>query len=126
MTIPTKDAFPNLNLSQAAHVSEAAAAEMWVTLIAIAAPPSAASCEPPLKPNHPTHSMAAPIITKPGLWGGVVLFRRGPRQKAIIIAAMPAVSCTTIPPAKSTTPTSPKIPPLERSPPPQIQCTTGA
>ena len=49
--------------SQAAQLNEAVAAEMCVTVSAIAAPPSAASCEPPLKPNQPTHSIAAPIIT---------------------------------------------------------------
>jgi len=30
-------------------------------------PASAASARPPLKPNQPTHSIAAPIITKQGL-----------------------------------------------------------
>ena len=41
-------------------------------------------------------------------------------------AAIPAVSWTTMPPAKSFTPISPKIPPSAIMPPPQIQCTTGA
>ena len=112
--------------SQAAQLNEAVAAEMCVTVSAIAAPPSAASCEPPLKPNQPTHSIAAPIITYPGLWGGFVLFLRDPRKNASTRAASPAVSCTTMPPAKSFTPIPPKIPPSLSIPPPQIQWTTGA
>ena len=63
VTMPTKEALPYLNFSHSAHVSEAVAAEICVTVSAIAAPPSAASCEPPLNPNQPTHSIAAPIIT---------------------------------------------------------------
>ena len=49
-----------------------------------------------------------------------------PRITAMISAARPAVSCTTMPPAKSRTPISPRMPPSVRMPPPQIQCTTGA
>ena len=126
VTNPTSDARPYFIFSQRAQVKEAVAAEIWVTVKAIAAPPSAASCEPPLKPNQPTHSIAAPIITIPGLWGGLLLSRRGPNIAAINKAARPAVSCTTIPPAKSRTPVSPKMPPSAIIPPPQIQCTTGA
>jgi len=70
--------------------------------------------------------MTFAIITKPGLCGGVVRLRRGPSTMAITSAASPAVSCTTMPPAKSRTPVSPKSPPSAKKPPPQIQCTTGA
>ena len=63
VTSPTKEALPYLNRSQAAQLNEAVAAEICVTVSAMAAPPSAASCEPPLKPNQPTQSMAAPIMT---------------------------------------------------------------
>ena len=92
VTIPTKDARPNLIRSHSAHVSDAVAAEICVTVIAIAAPPSAASCEPPLKPNQPTHNRAAPIITMPGLCGGVFWFLRAPKKTARTSAAIPAVS----------------------------------
>ena len=43
------------------HAKEPHAAERWVTSIAIAALLSAATAEPALKPNHPTHSMPAPV-----------------------------------------------------------------
>jgi hypothetical protein len=39
--------------------------------MAEAAEPSAASALPPWKPNQPTHSMPAPAMVRPGLWGGV-------------------------------------------------------
>src|SRR6056300_311343 len=63
VTMPTKDALPYLNFSHAAHVSDVVAAEICVTVRAMAAPPSAASCEPPLNPNQPTHNIPAPINT---------------------------------------------------------------
>ena len=82
VTSPTSEALPYLIFSHSAQDSEAVAAEIWVTVSAMAAPPSAASCEPPLKPNQPTQSMPAPIITKPGECGGVVRLRaaRGRRR----------------------------------------------
>ena len=92
VTRPTIDDLPNLIRSHNAQVSDAVAAEIWVTVIAMPALPSAASCEPPLKPNQPTQSIAAPIITNPGLCGGVVWTLRGPRNTAITSAARPAVS----------------------------------
>ena len=121
VTMPTSEALPYLIRSQRAHVSEAAAAEICVTVNAIAAPPSAASCDPPLKPNHPTQSIAAPSITKPGLCGGVVVLRLAPSITAMTNAASPAVSCTTTPPAKSFNPVAPNRPPSAKNPPPQTQ-----
>ena len=43
------------------HDSAAAAVAIWVTAIAMPAAPSAASAEPALKPNQPTHRSAAPV-----------------------------------------------------------------
>ena len=63
VTRPTREDFPYFIRSYNAQVNDADAAEMCVTVIAIAAPPSAANWDPPLKPNHPTHSIAAPSIT---------------------------------------------------------------
>src|SRR5690606_39966213 len=40
--------------------SAAAAVAIWVTSMAMPAVSSAAAAEPALKPNQPTHSMAAP------------------------------------------------------------------
>ena len=41
-------------------------------VLIMAAVPFAASAEAPLRPNQATQSMAGRIITRPGLWGGVV------------------------------------------------------
>ncbi|MOA57777.1 hypothetical protein D3C78_1820160 [compost metagenome] len=43
------------------QASAAAAVAIWVTSMAMPAVPLAAIAEPALKPNQPTHSMAAPI-----------------------------------------------------------------
>ena len=42
---------------------------MWVTNIAMPAEPSAATAEPALKPNQPTHNNPAPIIVITRLLG---------------------------------------------------------
>ena len=105
------------------QVKAPAAAEMCVTVSAIAASPFAAKALPPLKPNQPTHSMAAPATVRVMLCGGCVWLgkpRRGPRTIAATTAAVPAVTWTTVPPAKSIRPMSPS------QPPPQTQCATGA
>ena len=76
---------------------------------------SAARADPPLKPNHPTQSIEAPIIVNTGLCGGVRLFLLNefllPKTIAMTNAPTPAVVCTTIPPAKSFTPICPRNPP---------------
>jgi hypothetical protein len=48
---------------------------MWVTAIAMPARPSAATCEPALKPNQPTQSRPAPITVRTRLWGGIASVR---------------------------------------------------
>ena len=61
------DAIPRtLGLPLAAHSvniqpSAAAAVAIWVASIAMPARPSAATADPALKPNQPTHSSEAPI-----------------------------------------------------------------
>jgi hypothetical protein len=63
--------------------------------MAMPAAPSAASAEPPLKPYQPTHSIAAPVITRPGAWGGCTSRgkpRRGPNSRATMKAAVPQVT----------------------------------
>ena len=123
VTRPTRLGLPKRSHSKPAQVRLAAAADKWVTTMAIAAPPSAASALPPLKPNQPTQSRLAPIIVKPGLCGGCRALgkpRRRPTITAMTRAETPAVACTTKPPAKSITPIS------ASQPPPQIQWQTGA
>src|SRR6266702_7562572 len=49
----------------------AAAVAICVAAIAIPARPSAATADPALKPNQPTHRSDAPISVKVKLWGGI-------------------------------------------------------
>ena len=68
------------------------------------ATPSAANAEPPLKPNQPNHSSAAPSMTSGRLCGRCWLPSMDLRLPTIIAstkAAVPAAMCTTVPPAKS-------------------------
>ena len=119
---PTRLGRPKRTHSISIHTTAAVEAERCVTRIAMPAPPSAASCEPPLKPNQPTHSMAAPMAVMPGLCGGRRSRgkpRRGPSSEASTSADTPAVAWTTRPPAKSLMPMS------ASQPPPQTQWQTG-
>ena len=114
VTIPNTEGFPCRNHSIVIHASEPQAAERCVTNIAMAALLSAATAEPALKPNHPTHSMPAPVTVIVRLWGGIAVWpnpRRPPRDIAATSAATPAVMCTTEPPAKSCNPILPSHPP---------------
>ena len=68
-------------------------------------------------------NIEAPIIVNIGLCGGVIDFGKPlllPSVKAVTKAAVPAVACTTMPPAKSI------VPQYDKIPPPQTQCVTGA
>ena len=75
---------------------------MWVTAIAMAASAFAPMALPPLKPSHPTQSIAAPVTVSGRLCGGGRRFGKpglGPIESATTSAALPAVACTTMPPA---------------------------
>ena len=104
------------------HVHIAIEPAMSVLTKACAATPFAASAEPALKPNHPNHNRPVPSATNATLCGSVsspgANFRE-PTTHTDASAAKPALVCTTIPPAKSSTPH------FARKPPPQIQCTSG-
>ncbi len=83
----------------------------------------AARALPPLKPNQPNQRRAAPRRARGTLWGRMAWRPKsflGPRTKAPTRAAMPALMCTTVPPAKSRAPQDPK------NPPPQTQWARGA
>src|SRR5690606_2410610 len=70
VTIPNTEGLPNLRHSISIQANEPAAAERWVTNMAMAASPLAANALPALKPNQPTHSIPAPVTHMARLWGG--------------------------------------------------------
>ena len=113
---------PYLSHSIAIHVTAPVAAERWVTSIAMPALPSAARALPALNPNQPTQSMPAPVklmVKLCGIMGAVRNPVRGPKNNAVTSAPTPAVTCTTVPPAKSMSPICPS------HPPPHTQLATG-
>ena len=88
------------------QASAAAAVAICVTTMAMPARPSAASSEPALKPNQPTHSSEAPMTESTRLCGAMLSWpkpTRLPRTMAQTRPATPALMCTTVPPAKSRT-----------------------
>src|SRR6185312_1364858 len=122
VTAPTRLGLPNEIHSIAIHTKVAVAADIWVVSIAMPASAFAATALPALKPNHPTQRRDAPTITIQGACGGRT--ERGKSMRGFNIQAMtsaetPAVTWTTMPPAKSITPA------LANQPPPHTQCATG-
>ena len=71
-----------------------------------------ASCEPPLKPNQPSHRIKTPSVASGKdeprmvlIWPfGPYLPRLGPSARAPASAAQPPVACTSVDPAKSEKP----------------------
>ena len=123
VAIPRTLGLPWFNHSTVIQVKPAVAVAMWVTAIAMPATPSAASSLPALNPNHPTQSIEAPTTVSTRLFGGIGVpgwpLRR-PMTRHSTRAAIPALTWTTVPPAKSSTPRSPS------QPPPHTQWATGA
>ena len=104
---PSAEALPWATISIPIQTTVAVAAAMWVTSSAMAAVPLAARALPALKPNQPTHSIPAPITAKGRLWGRMTCLGyplRLPSSRHVTSPAMPALTCTTVPPAKSSTP----------------------
>src|SRR5437016_91775 len=121
---PTAVIFPVRIESSTAHVRTAAAAAAFVFTNASAAVPFAASADPALKPNQPNQSSPAPIRTSGTLCGDSGIrrkSRRGPRNHAATRADTPALTWTTVPPAKSSAPIFWSQPPA-----PHTQCASGA
>src|SRR5262249_36748946 len=123
------EAMPStLGLPLATHsvniqASAALAVAMWVTANAMPARPSEATAEPALKPNQPTHRSEAPMTVRVRLCGAMASLPnpwRLPNTRAHARPAMPALMCTTVPPAKSNTPLTASQP--EGS---QTQCAIG-
>src|SRR5216684_8703744 len=100
--IPRTLGLPLTSHSANIQPNAAAAVAIWVTAIAIPARPSAAPAEPALKPNQPTQSREAPISVNVKLWGGMASLpypMRLPSTKQLASPAIPALMCTTVPPA---------------------------
>ncbi len=82
-----------------------------------------ASCEPPLKPNQPSHRMKVPSVASGRFAPGIGLTLpslpylplRAPRTSAPASAAQPPTEWTMVEPAKSEKPIS------ASQPPPQLQ-----
>ncbi len=113
---------PSFHQVRKSQVHIAIEPAMSVLTNACAATPFAARADPPLNPNQPNQSRPVPSATKAMLWA--MLRSPGPNLRAPTTqtearAAMPALTWTTIPPAKSRAPHS------ARKPPPQSQCVNG-
>src|SRR5512137_2015265 len=68
---PRTVGFPRDSHSVSIQASAAAAVAMWVTTNALVARAPELKALPALKPNHPTHSMAAPVTVSGRLCGGM-------------------------------------------------------
>src|SRR3984893_19269574 len=100
--MPMTVGLPRCDHSTNIQVSAATAVAIWVTVMAIPACIPAEPAEPALKPNQPTHSSEAPMKVSTTLWAGAVSLRL-PSINAHIRPATPELTCTTVPPAKSST-----------------------
>ena len=94
-------------MKSCAQLNPAEAAAVLVTTKAFTAKPFAASALPALNPNQPNHNKPVPNTTK-GILCGVGIFLSKlvllPNIIAVTRAAIPALICTTVPPAKSKAP----------------------
>src|ERR1700712_3176864 len=99
-----------------ANIQDSAAADVATNELirAMVEPPVASRLEPALKPNQPTHSSEAPIMVMTSECGDISSLpkpTRLPTQIAPTRPAIPALMCTTVPPAKSIAPLRNKNPP---------------
>src|SRR6201985_382431 len=112
--------------STSIQVKPATAVAICVTSMAMPACIPAVTAEPALKPNQPNHNSAAPMKVSTMLCAGPVSTRL-PSMMAHISPATPALICTTVPPAKSSTFTLAASLPEARNPSgPHTQCALGA
>src|SRR6266498_1740631 len=124
--MPTTVGLPRIAHSTSIQVNAAVAVANWVTPMAMPACTPALTAEPALKPNQPTHKSEAPMKVSTMLWPGPLSLRL-PRQIAAIRPAVPELSCTTVPPAKSSTLThASELPDARKPSGPQTQCAIGA
>src|SRR4029453_7688330 len=121
---PRVVAWPVRSRSTTNQPSIAAAAAMCVFTSAWAAMPSPLSADPALNPNQPNHRMPAPMSVNGSACGGIGWLGqplRFPRMNTAARAAIPALMCTTVPPAKSSAPRLNSQPEGENT-----QCAIGA
>src|SRR5262245_5714159 len=121
---PSIVGLPVLNHSATIQPSAAKEAAVCVAMNALDARPFAPRADPALKPNQPTHGIAAPITAKGRLCGAIGTLpnpTRLPIIRTATKAETPALMRTTVPPAKS------KAPMLRKNPPtPHTQCASGS
>src|ERR1700729_1260198 len=113
--MPRTVGLPRIIHSKIIQVKPAVAVAGCVTSIAMPAWIPALTADPALQPNQPTHNSEAPIMVSPTLWGGPLSLRL-PSIRAAIRPAVPELTCTTVPPAKSSTLTQALLLPELRKP----------
>src|SRR3954447_6691202 len=119
---PTAVGLPDRVASRKVHTTSVAAGASIVVTNARLAMPFAASALPALNPNHPNHSRPAPSSVNGTLCGrsdDEGYSCRLPTTIAATNAAIAALTCTTVPPAKSSAPS------FASHPAPHTQCATG-
>src|SRR5262247_4812587 len=102
VAMPMTVGLPRIIHSTIIQVNAAAEVAMCVTSMAMPACNPAVTAEPALKPNQPTHNSEAPMKVSTMLCAGPVLLRL-PSTRQHIRPAVPELTCTTVPPAKSST-----------------------
>src|ERR1700761_1481658 len=105
--MPSSDGLPFTAHSHSSQDSAAPAVATMVLTKASAVVPLASRLEPALKPNQPTQSSEAPIIVMVSECGAIRSLPypvRFPMISAPTRPAIPALMCTTVPPAKSRAP----------------------
>ena len=128
---PREVPWPSRIRSVSSQPSIAAAVATVVVTNVVPAIPPAPTADPALNPYHPNHSSPAPSITKGRLCGRIGdegQPSRLPRISESTSAAMPALMCTAVPPAKSIALSSLAIqPPFSPVNPSKAntQCATG-
>src|SRR5262245_21849283 len=100
--MPTTVGLPRIPHSTNIQASAAVAVAICVTSMAMPAFIPAVTAEPALNPNQPTHNSEAPMKVSTMLCAGPVLLRL-PSTRQHIRPAVPELTCTTVPPAKSST-----------------------
>src|SRR6202034_1502021 len=125
---PSAEGLPCRIHSATLHPIAAAAAPKCVATNADVASVPALKADPALNPNQPTHNKQAPIKLNTTECGGIGTFGYPslfPRYSAVISAETPEVTCTTVPPAKSSVGNRPPSEAFNNPPLPHTICAIG-